>query len=358
MSFFNRLKEQLTLPFGPKMTALGLHPQQTGDLETIVAKKVAKPKPADDEILVRVLASSVNPVDVKMMAAYPLDGPFRTFGLDGLGEVVARGKDVNNFEIGERVFYVGQQRKPGADAEFEVVKADFAAQAPANLSNTDAVAMPLTSVTAYDILHQAFNLDVTANAASGKTLLIINGAGGVGSVLTQLAKYLGLTVITTAGNADSKAWSKKMGADFVLDYHKSLTGQLEAIGHSQVDFIANLQDTAAYWDFMVQVLKPFGRIGAIVGTDENLPIGELKNMGAQFTWVFMLARGNFDMHMEEQGQILTGISAMLEQGVLHSTTTEVFDGFEPESVQAAAQMLGQGHTYGKIVLNFNSEVGQ
>ncbi|MBS9338255.1 zinc-binding alcohol dehydrogenase family protein [Fructobacillus sp. M2-14] len=339
--------------FHPKMDAVGI--THNGPLEAedaFIERTVNKPMPRDNEVLVQVLASAVNPVDTKMRAGYTNTGVFRIFGLDVVGRVAAVGSCVTRFSVGDRVFYAGKQRQAGADAAYQVVDSNLIAHAPSRLDDVAAAAMPLTSVTAHDIMHHGFHLPVERNAAREKALLVLNGAGGVGSVLIQLAKYMGMTVLATAGNPESKKWVHKMGADFVLDYHLDLVKQTKAAGFDQVDYIANLQDTTGYWDLMVRLIRPYGQIASIVDTTVPVDLGELKSKAASFSWVYMLARGNENVYLAEQGQILEKISQLLESGDIKSTVTKVYHGLTANNIRHANLDVAGHHVYGKVVVDF------
>ncbi|GAP00442.1 zinc-binding alcohol dehydrogenase family protein [Fructobacillus ficulneus] len=339
--------------FRPRMSAVGIVRNVSLDSnDAFIERQVPKPRPAADEVLVRVLASAVNPVDTKMRAGYQDEGVFRVFGLDVVGIVEAVGKDVDAFYAGDRVFYSGTQRQDGADATYQVVKAALIANAPKKLNNIDTAAMPLTSITAHDVLFHGFNLPMIEGIGAGQSVLIINGAGGVGSVLIQMAKYLGLTVIATAGNEESKYWVHDLGADFVLDYHEDLVQQLAAVGYPKVDYIANLQDTTGYWDLMVDVIAPYGKIAAIVDTTLPVDLGDLKSKAVSFTWVFMLARGNENYNLEEQGQILQKVAELLDAGYIRSTATKVYRGLTANNIRLANQDVASHHVMGKVVIDF------
>ncbi|CAH1852929.1 zinc-binding alcohol dehydrogenase family protein [Convivina intestini] len=342
--------------FQPKMMAVGInHNAELSEKDAFISRQIPKPKPAEGELLVKISASSVNPIDIKTRVNYHLDGIFKVLGLDAVGEVENLGKNVDDFVVGDQVFYTGTQPQIGTNAQYQVIKAALVAHAPRELSASQAAAMPLTSITAYDILHQAFGLTVERDSVQDKTLLIINGAGGVGSILIQLAKYIGLTVIATAGNKESRAWEEGLGADHVLDYHEDLAGQLSKLGYPKVDYIANLQDTDAYWDLMVNTIKPFGRIAGIVTNTKPVDIGALKEIGAQFTWVFILARGNFNHNLQEQGDILTKIATLLDEGELKSTATKFYQGLSVESLKQATKIVEGHHTLGKVVIDYQED---
>lgn len=349
---FKNVMDTIMGGFHQKMRAVGItHVSPLSDEESFSERTLPVPDPKSNELLVQVLATSVNPVDVKMRSGYKEKGDFRIFGLDVVGRVMAMGQDVSGFTIGDRVYYAGKQQKQGADAEYQVIDYQMVAKAPESLSDSEAAAMPLTAITAHDILHHGFSLPVEKDAAKGQSLLVINGAGGVGSILIQLAKYMGLTVIATAGQKESTQWVRQMGADFVVNYHDDLPTQLADAGFHQVDYIANLQDTMTYWDAMVQLIRPYGRIAAIVGSTLPLELGELKPKSASFTWVFMLARGNNDLFLSEQGQMLQQMATLFDQGVLHSTVTKVYAGLSVDNVRLAFQDVASHHSLGKVVID-------
>lgn len=315
-------------------------------------KNVLKPKPKKGEILVKVVASAINPVDIKMRLNYHNPGEFRILGFDAVGYVEDIGQDVDTFSIGDKVFYAGQQITNGALSEYQTVKASLVGHAPLSLKNHEIAAMPLTSITAFEIMNEAFNLEVRSNIAEKKTILIINGAGGVGSILIQLAKYMGMTVVTTASQARSVSWVKNLGADYILDYHQNLEKQLKNIQHESVDYVAILHDTSAYFDFAARIIKPFGRITSIVDTKGPIDIGPLKNIGAQFNWVFMFAKGNFEINMQSQGKALNNIAELIDLGVIQSTVTKTLKGLSADNVIQATKMIEDGHNIGKVVIDY------
>ncbi|MEX0380804.1 zinc-binding alcohol dehydrogenase family protein [Leuconostoc sp. MS02] len=354
MSLFDKIKKYW--PFGKlKMRAIGFERALTIDKQNVfIAKNVLQPSPADHELLVKVYASAINPVEIKMRRGYQNDGQFRILGFDATGEVVAVGTHVSKFAIGDLVYYAGVQIKQGAHAQYQVVNESLVGHAPVNLSVSETAAMPLTAITAVEIL-QSFGFDVTENVAIGKSILILNGAGGVGSTLIQLAKYLGLTVITTASRPESVTWVKSLGADYILDYHQNLHEQLMQIKHDKVDYIAMLQDTNSYWPLVLESIKPFGRIASIVETSGPIDIGPLKNIGAQFNWVFMFAKGNYGVDMSSQGEALNKIAELLDRQVIKSTLTKTYNGLNVENMQQATQDVENGHMIGKVVIIHDEE---
>lgn len=320
------------------------------DPNVFIARKLSRPKPGPHELLIKVRASGINPVDTKMRQNYQQTGGFRVLGFDAAGDVVATGADVTNFSVNDQVYYSGVQTKQGSHAEYQVVNELLVGHAPINLNVAEAAAMPLTSLTAFEILHDAFGLSISKNIAAGKTVFIINGAGGVGSILIQLAKYLGMTVVTTASRLESVTWVKSLGADYILDYHQDLQNQLQQIKQDQVDYIAILQNTDLYWPLVVETIKPFGKIASIVETTEPLDMAPLKNIGAQFYWVFIFAKGNYGVDMATQGRALNEIAQLLDRGVINSTLKQSYKGLTIENLKQATQSIETEQTIGKIVI--------
>ncbi|WP_270747290.1 zinc-binding alcohol dehydrogenase family protein [Leuconostoc lactis] len=345
-------------PFGQdKMWAVGFDQAlPVEDPNVFLAKKVARPRPAAHELLVKVAASGLNPVDSKMRQSYQDTGVFRILGFDAMGEVVAPGAEVSNFAVGDKVYYTGSQRQQGAHADYQVVDARLVGHAPRALTPAEAAAVPLTAITAVEILHDAFGYDITAETAAGKSILILNGAGGVGSMLIQLAKYLGMTVITTASRLESVEWVKQLGADYILDYQQDIKAQLIKIQHEQVDSIAILQDTNTYWPLVLTTIRPFGRIASIVETTGPIDMGPLKNIGAQFSWIFMFAKGNYGVDMASQGEALNTVANLIDQHIIQSTLTTTFEGLTVENLRQATAMVEAGHMIGKAVIR-HEEIG-
>lgn len=350
MSFFDTFKQ--LWPFGQsKMRAIGFDQALAIEHPSVfIAKQVARPKPAVNELLVKVAASGLNPVDSKMRQGYMDTGKFRVLGFDAVGEVVAIGADVSNFAVGDQVFYAGTQWQQGAHADYQVVNAQLVGHAPLALNPAESAAIPLTAITAVEILQEAFGYRMTAQGAAGKSILILNGAGGVGSMLIQLAKYLGMTVITTASRLESVRWVKSLGADYILDYHQDIHTQLIKIQHEQVDNIAILQDTNAYWPLVLTAIRPFGRVASIVETTAPIDMGPLKNIGAQFSWVFMFAKGNYGINLATQGDALNLVADLIDRQVIKSTLTQTFNGLSVKNLQQATAMVEAGHMVGKVVI--------
>ena len=317
----------------------------------------APPAPTGHDILVRVAAVSVNPVDTKVRAPNDKveDAP-RILGYDACGIVEAIGDAVDRFKPGDRVYYAGDFSRPGSNAELQLVDSRVTGHAPRTLDDGQAAALPLVAVTAWELLFQRMPYDsephegVTGGA--GKTLLVIAGAGGVGSIAIQLARRAGFTVIATASREDSAEWCRTMGAHHVVNHREPLAPQLEALGFDSVDAAINLADTVAYWDVLGELLAPQGHVGLVVEPSAPLKIGDpykMKCIGIH--WEMMFARPVLKTaDMARQGEILARVAALMDAGELVGTWTETLGPIDAAHLREAHRRLESGTTIGKLVL--------
>jgi len=321
------------------------HPEALLDVE------LPDPKPQGRELLVRVHAVSVNPVDVKVRS--PKDKTEeqpRVLGWDAAGIVEAVGPDATRFKPGEAVYYAGSITRPGCDSELHLVDERIVGPKPRSLDFAQAAAMPLTALTAYEALFEQFGIDPGGRHA-GKTLLIINGAGGVGSIAIQLAKLAGLRVIATASRPESQAWCRSMGADVVINHHEDIPQQLREAGSAEVDYLFNTVNTNAYWTVMGDVIKPFGRIASIVETSEPVDLGRLMRKSVSFSWELMFTRAIFQTpDMDTQQRILEQVAEWLDAGRLKTTVTETLSPISAANLRAAHAKVESGKMTGKLVL--------
>ncbi|WP_339880542.1 zinc-binding alcohol dehydrogenase family protein [uncultured Algoriphagus sp.] len=312
------------------------------------------PTPAGSDLLVKVEAVSVNPVDYKIrqnsLKNKEQDTP-KIIGWDAVGTVEAVGPNVSLFKKGDVVFYAGDITKDGAYQEYQLVDEKIVGFAPDNFSYEMAAAMPLTSLTAYEILFDRMRL--SAERDKGKSILIIGGAGGVGSIAIQIAKKIvGLTVIATASRENSEEWCKKMGADFVVN-HKNLVQEMEDIGFGTVDFILDFVDLNQYWDAIPKLIKPQGQVGSISDPTEPVNLRQLKSKSVSFHWELMFTRSMFQTEdMIQQHHILNQVSKWLSDGTLQSTLTTTLDGLSVENFKEAHAQLESGTTIGKLVIKY------
>jgi zinc-binding alcohol dehydrogenase family protein len=321
------------------------------DPQSLFDVELPKPAPRSRDLLVRVEAISVNPVDTKIRAPKPkLETEPKVLGWDAAGVVESVGPGVTQFKPGDEVYYAGDVNRPGCNSEFQLVDERLAGRKPRKLSFAEAAAMPLTTITAWEALFERVDID-RAGKSRGKSLLIIGGAGGVGSIAIQLAKLAGLKVIATASRPETRKWVQSFGADEVIDHHQPLPAQLAALGHKEVDYIANFNNTDTYWAVMAEVIRPLGRIVGIVENSRPVEIGLLKSKSASFSWEFMFARALYQTpDMEKQGEILKEVSALIDAGTLRTTLTETLSPINAANLRKAHAALESGRTIGKIAL--------
>ncbi|HSJ03560.1 MAG: zinc-binding alcohol dehydrogenase family protein, partial [Verrucomicrobium sp.] len=255
----------------------------------------------------------------------------------------------------DEVYYAGDITRQGSNAEFQLVDERITGHKPKSLSFAEAAALPLTTITGWEALFDRLGVCQPAtgnnNAAVGQTLLVISGAGGVGSITIQLAKWAGLTVIATASRPETQDWVKQLGADHVVDHRQPLPPQLAALGHKEVDLIANFSDTDAYWPVMAELIRPQGKIVAIVENKGPLEVGLLKSKSATFAWEFMFTRSMFQTpDMGAQGALLNEVAALVDAGVLKTTVTEVLSPISAATMKEAHARSESGRTIGKLVI--------
>jgi len=324
------------------------------DKESFIEFETETPSPKGYDILVKVQANSVNPVDFKIRQNAAKDEVLETpkvIGWDAVGIVEAVGEKTSKFKVGDAVFYAGDITRSGSNAEFQLVDERIVGKKPKNLSIAESAAMPLTSLTAYEALFDRIRIDPEKD--KGKSVLILAGAGGVGSIAIQLAKKLGnLTVIATASREDSIEWCKDLGADFVVNHHH-LKEDLEKIGHSQVNYILDFVDLEGYWETATEIIKPQGHIVSITGSSKPLNLDLLKNKSVTFSWELMYTRSMFTTEdIERQHEILNHVADLLDNGTLKSTLTTTLDGFTVENLKEAHRLQESGKSIGKTVILF------
>jgi len=322
--------------------------------DSFIAFETEIPKPEGRDLLVKVQANSVNPVDYKIRQNAAKDQVLDTpkiIGWDAVGIVEAVGEEVALFNVGDAVFYAGDLTRSGSNAEYQLVDERIVGRKPKNLSIAEAAAIPLTGLTAYETLFDRFKYNTATD--KGKSLLILAGAGGVGSIAIQLAKKLtDLTVIATASREETQDWCKQMGADYVVN-HYELKDQLAAAGFEQVDFIFDCVDLKSYWETAAELIKPQGHIVSITGSSEPLNLNLLKNKSVTFSWELMYTRSMHQTEdMQRQHDILNHLAQLLEDGTLQTTLTTTFEGFSVENLKEAHKLQESGKSIGKNVIVF------
>ncbi|MXP57210.1 zinc-binding alcohol dehydrogenase family protein [Pantoea sp. Taur] len=308
---------------------------------------VAQPQPGARDLLVKIHAIAVNPVDTKVRNGAPTDKP-RILGWDAVGVVEAVGEEVTLFQPGDEVFYAGDITRAGSYAEYGLVDERIAGHKPRTLNDADAAALPLTSLTAWELLFDRLEVQADDNAA----LLIIGAGGGVGSILTQLARKLtNLTVIGTASRSETADWVRSLGAHHVVNHQQPLGEQLAAIGHPQVRYVASLTHTDSYYSQLVDVLAPQGKL-ALIDDPETLDVVPLKRKAISLHWELMFTRSLFQTRdMQRQHDILERVSQLIDDQTLQTTAGEHHGTINAANLRKAHALIESGRARGKIVLS-------
>lgn len=321
-------------------------PQSLQDVE------LPKPEPTGHDVLVRVEAVSVNPVDTKVRAPKPqVEAQPKVLGYDAAGVVEAVGEQVTLFQPGDKVYYAGDITRSGSNAQFQLVDERIVGRKPAMLDFAQAAALPLTTITAWELLfdRMPYAIDMVRNTRS---LLVIAGAGGVGSMVIQLARHAGFTVIATASRPETIEWCKAMGAQHVIDHRQPLAPQLAALGFGHVDAVLNLADTDRYWNAIGEIIAPLGHVGLIVEPNGPLKIGDpYKAKSVGIHWEMMFARPRFRTpDMIEQHRLLNRAASLIDAGELRTTHSETLGPINAANLREAHRRLESGTTIGKLVL--------
>lgn len=328
-----------------------------GKMQAIVTKKAnpffeerwvdAPTELGPRDLCIAVQAISVNPIDLKMQESLAADAT-RILGWDATGIVQAVGSDCAYFQVGEAVMYAGSLVRSGCQAQYHVVDERLVGKKPEILTFAESAAIPLTALTAWEALHERLALQPTTEQTS---ILIINGAGGVGSMAVQLAKQLGLTVIATASRQETHDWVKQMGADIVLNHHQPLKEALQQHGKNTVDYILCLHDTNAYWQQMCDLIVPQGKICAVVTTQQSVDLAPLKEKSASFAWEFVFTRATFQTaDQNKQHFILNQIANAYQAQQLKKTCTQTLYPITAKNLTQAYQQLRSGKMIGKLTL--------
>ena len=309
------------------------------------------PSPAGRDLLVKVEAISVNPVDTKVRAPKDkVEDTPRVLGWDAAGTVAAVGPDVTLFKVGDPVYYAGSITRPGANSEFHLVDERIVGHMPASLDFVSAAALPLTTITAWEALFDRLGI-APDGGDEGKSILIVGGAGGVGSIAIQLARRLAkLTIVASASRPESADWCRQLGAQHVIDHYQDIPAQLKAVGIPQVDFVLCLNDTDAHFPAMAEAVAPQGKICSIVENAKPLEVGLLKSKSATFVWEFMFTRAMYETpDMIAQHKLLTEVARLVDAGTLRTTLGEVIGPINAVNLRRAHAQLEGGRTIGKLV---------
>lgn len=313
------------------------------DLERPVAK--------GRDLLVAVEAISVNPVDTKVRRKVSAEeGAWKVLGWDAVGKVVETGPDVTGFKVGDAVFYAGSIIRPGANSQFHLVDERIVGHKPKTLSNAEAAALPLTAITAYEMLFDRLDIRKPVPGAAD-AILIIGGAGGVGSITIQLVGALtGLTVIATASRPETQAWVRELGAHHVIDHARPLAEQVAALGLGAPAFVFSTTETHRHLKEVVELIAPQGRFG-LIDDPEQLDVMPFKRKAVSTHWELMFTRPIFETaDMGEQGKLLDEVAGLIDVGKIRTTVTEILTPISAANLKQAHATIESGKAMGKIVL--------
>src|SRR4051794_24740504 len=318
--------------------------------ESLLDLEIDKPAPQGRDLLVQVKAISVNPVDYKVRKRVdPQGGEPKILGYDATGVVAAVGPDVTLFKPGDDVWYAGSIVRPGTNSEFHLVDERIVGNKPKTLGFAAAAALPLTSITAWEMLFDRFA--VPRGGGEGKSLLIVGGAGGVGSIATQLARKLTkLTVISTASRPETQAWCRELGAHHVIDHSKPMAEQLKAIGHRFVDYVFGVTHSDQHFDTIADVIAPQGKFG-LIDDPKPFEFAKLKGKSASLHWEAMFTRSTFQTaDMDAQHRLLNEVAGMVDNGTIRTTLAENLGAINAANLRRAHAMVESGRMRGKLVL--------
>ena len=334
------------------MKAVGYHRSlPIAEPESLLDLEVEKPSPTGRDLLVKIEAVSVNPVDTKVrMRAAGEGGKPKILGYDAAGTVAATGPDCRLFKPGDAVWYAGSILRPGPNAEYHLVDERIVGPKPKTLSFPEAAALPLTAITAWEMLFDRFGARIGKPAAAG-SLLVIGGAGGVGSIAIQLARRLtGLTVVATASRPQTRQWCLERGAHHVIDHREPFAPQLAAIGLPAVDYVLGITQTERHLPGIIEIVAPQGKFG-LIDDPKTLDVLPFKRKCVSIHWESMFTRSMFatpDMIL--QHVLLTEVSALVDDGLIRTTMGETLGRIDAATLKTAHARIESGRTVGKVVL--------
>ncbi len=331
-----------------KAIAYAQHGLPITDPAALIDIHLPLPEPGPRDLRVQVRAISVNPVDTKVRNGVAVSEP-RVLGWDAVGVVDAVGEQVSLFQPGDAVFYAGAIGRPGSNAEYQLVDERIVGHKPASLDDAAAAALPLTAITAWELLFD--RLRIPEGGGEGQTLLVVGAAGGVGSILVQLARQLTrLTVIGTASRPDTQDWVYALGAHHVIDHSTPLTEGLQRLGIEAVSHVASLTHTGEHFDQIVAALQPQGQL-ALIDDPGQLDVMALKRKSLSLHWESMFTRSSFDTpDVQRQHELLERVAGLVDAGVLRTTLGEHYGRINAANLRQAHALIESHRARGKVVL--------
>ncbi|MFT5594853.1 MAG: zinc-binding alcohol dehydrogenase family protein [Oceanicoccus sp.] len=323
--------------------------------DSLIAIEQDIPTATGCDLLVKIDAISINPVDAKLRQRLrPEKGEPKVLGYDAVGTVSAVGDTCTLFKVGDKVFYAGDMSRQGSNAEFQLVDERIVGKAPTSISNAEIAALPLTAITAYEMLFDRLQVDVKSKyQTSQNAVLVTGGAGGVGSIMIQLLKALNpeITVIATASRKDTQAWCKRMGADHVINHSNGIASELKKIGVNEVSHIASITHTHLHFEDFAEVIKPQGKICLIDNPPVPLNIDLLKSKSVSLHWEFMFTRSLFNTEdMIKQHHIFNEVADLIDSKKIATTLGKNLGKINLDNLKLAHQLIESNQSIGKIVL--------
>jgi NADPH:quinone reductase len=335
------------------MRAIGYKtPLPIADDNSLVDIDLPRPIPTSRDLLVQIKAISVNPADTKVRAsARPEGDSWRVLGWDAAGIVVEVGSEASLFKPGDEVFYAGSITRPGTYAEFHVVDERIVGRKPKTLRWAESAALPLTAITAWETLFDRLDVKGRPVPGAAPAILIVGGAGGVGSIAIQLARKLtDLIVIATASRPETKAWATDLGAQHVVDHSKPLAREIAALGIGAPAFVFSTTNTEQHLAEIVELIAPQGRF-ALIDDPAALDINPFKRKSVSAHWEFMFTRSMFDTaDIAEQGRLLSEVSRLVDDGTIRTTLAENFGAINAANLKRAHALIETGRARGKVTL--------
>ncbi|MCU4388454.1 zinc-binding alcohol dehydrogenase family protein [Acinetobacter haemolyticus] len=327
------------------------HAGAIASTDSLVSIEIESPVARGHDLLVRVQAISVNPVDTKIRKnVSPESGQWKILGWDAVGIVEAVGEKVSLFKIGDEVWYAGALNRQGSNSELQLVDERIVGHKPKSLNMIEAAALPLTAITAWEMLFD--RLQVPHTAPENTTILVIGAAGGVGSITIQLLKQLtNLTVIGTASRTETRSWIEQLGADYVLDHRQSLAEQIKQLNLTAPKYVFSTTQTDQHLADIAELIAPQGHFG-LIDDPEQLDIKLFKSKSVSVHWEFMFTRSMYQTEdMIKQSELLNQVSQLVDDGRIKTTVSQVLSPINAENLITAHQQIESGSTKGKIVLH-------